>query len=48
MPKRYTKISDIAGKLGPADEDEIEFAIIDPELIPYFYRNKYGEACSDR
>ena len=43
MPKRYAKVSDIAGKLGPADDDEIEFAILDPELIPEYYHKKYGE-----
>jgi len=30
-PRKYVKVSDIAGKLGLADNDEVEFATTDPD-----------------
>lgn len=41
-PKKNVFVKDIAGRLGPSDKDEVEFAITDPELIPEFYYRKYG------
>jgi AbrB family looped-hinge helix DNA binding protein len=40
-PIKRTRIQEDAGALGPADKDEIEFAIIDPELISQHYSKKY-------
>ena len=40
-PVRQTRIRKDAGSLGPADKDEIEFAVIDPELISQYYSKKY-------
>jgi AbrB family looped-hinge helix DNA binding protein len=40
-PIKRTRIQEDAGSLGPADKDEIEFAIIDPELISQHYSKKY-------
>lgn len=40
-PIKRTRIQEDAGALGPADKDEIEFAIIDPELISQHYAKKY-------
>jgi AbrB family looped-hinge helix DNA binding protein len=40
-PVKHTRIQEEAGALGPADKDEIEFAIIDPELISQHYSKKY-------
>ncbi|MCS4537965.1 MAG: AbrB/MazE/SpoVT family DNA-binding domain-containing protein [Thaumarchaeota archaeon] len=42
-PIRRTKVRDAAGALGQADSDEIEFAIIDPELIFQHYSKRYGK-----
>lgn len=39
---KKTNIEKAAGSIGKADEDEIEFATIDPELIPLYYLKKYG------
>ncbi len=41
-PVRRTKVRDDAGSLGHADSDEVEFAILDPELLSQYYSKKYG------
>jgi AbrB family looped-hinge helix DNA binding protein len=41
-PIRRTKVGEEAGSLGRADKDEIDFAIIDPELVSMHYSKKYG------
>ena len=41
-PVKKTNIEKVAGSFGKANEDEIEFATIDPELIPPYYLKKYG------
>ena len=41
-PVRRTKVKADAGSLGSADSDEVEFAIIDPELLSQHYSKKYG------
>ena len=40
-PVRKTKIKQEAGSLGQADRDEIEVAVLDPELVPQHYFKKY-------
>jgi AbrB family looped-hinge helix DNA binding protein len=40
-PIRRTKIREDAGSLGQATKDEIDFAIMDPELISQHYAKKY-------
>jgi len=40
-PIRRTKIKEDAGSLGQAGKDEIDFAIMDPELISDHYSKKY-------
>jgi AbrB family looped-hinge helix DNA binding protein len=40
-PIRRTKIKQDAGSLGHADRDEIDFAVMDPELISQYYAKKY-------
>jgi AbrB family looped-hinge helix DNA binding protein len=41
-PIKRTNIKESAGSLGKPDEDEIEFAVTDPELLPQYYYKKYG------
>ena len=43
-PKKIVSVKDIAGRLGHGDEDEIEFAVTDPALLPDFYQKKYGDS----
>lgn len=40
-PVRRTRVKDDAGALGRADTDEVELAIMDPELISQHYSKKY-------
>ena len=40
-PVRRTRVKDGAGALGRADPDEVEFAILDPELVFQHYSKKY-------
>ncbi|MHB8565543.1 MAG: AbrB/MazE/SpoVT family DNA-binding domain-containing protein [Nitrososphaerales archaeon] len=40
-PIKKTRIKEDAGSLGQADNDEVEFAIIDPELVSEHYSKKY-------
>jgi len=41
-PVKRTIVREDAGSLGEAKDDEIEFAVIDPELILQYYLKKYG------
>jgi hypothetical protein len=40
-PIKRTEIREAAGSLGHAAIDEIDFAILDPELISQYYAKKY-------
>jgi AbrB family looped-hinge helix DNA binding protein len=40
-PIRKTKLRESAGSLGHPDKDEVEFAILDSEMLPNFYAKKY-------
>jgi AbrB family looped-hinge helix DNA binding protein len=40
-PVRRTRVNDDAGSLGQADIDEVEIAIMDPELMLQHYSKKY-------
>lgn len=40
-PVRQTRVREDAGSLGRADSDEIDFAVIDPELVSQYYSKKY-------
>jgi AbrB family looped-hinge helix DNA binding protein len=40
-PVKRTKIREEAGALGRAAKDEIDFAVLDPELISQYYSRKY-------
>ena len=41
-PVRRTRLKDDAGCLGKPDSDEVEFAIVDAELVSEHYSKKYG------
>ncbi len=41
-PVRRTRLEEDAGCLGKPDSDEVEFAIVDAELISEHYSRKYG------
>ena len=40
-PIRRTKVREDAGSLGQADKDEVDIAIMDPELVSSHYLKKY-------
>ena len=42
-PRRRIKVKDFSGALGEPHEDEILFSILDPEFLPLYYKEKYGE-----
>ena len=42
-PWRKIKVEECAGALGPPMEDEVEYSIINPELLPEYYRRKYRQ-----
>lgn len=43
-PLKKVSVDSIAGKFGPADKDEIEFAVMDTSLISEYYLKKYGDS----
>lgn len=42
-PRRRIRVKDFSGALGESHKDEILFSILDPELLPLYYKEKYGE-----
>lgn len=41
-PQKKIKVRSASGALGPGDEDEVEYAVTDPALLPSYYQDKYG------
>jgi hypothetical protein len=41
-PVRKIKVAECSGALGRRDEDELEFAKLDPELLPQYSKKKYA------
>ena len=41
-PVRKIKVAECSGALGRGDEDELEFAKLDPELLPQYFKKKYA------
>lgn len=42
-PKKRMRVRDFSGALGEPQEDELDFSVLDPELIPQYYRERYGD-----
>ena len=40
-PVRKTKVAESSGALGEGGEDELELAILDPELLSHYFRRRY-------
>lgn len=40
-PRRKIRVRDCSGALGEPSEDELTFSILDPELIPLYFEEKY-------
>ncbi|RLF23413.1 MAG: hypothetical protein DRN15_06220 [Thermoprotei archaeon] len=40
-PIKEIKVREYSGALGSPEEDEVLFSIIDPELIPLYFKEKY-------
>jgi len=40
-PIKKLSVEEGAGILGPPSEDEVEYAALDPELIPLYFEEKY-------
>ena len=41
-PQKKIKVRNASGALSPEDEDEVEYAVTDPALLPSYYEDKYG------
>jgi len=42
-PRKKIRVREFSGALGEPDEDELEFSILDPELIPLYFKEKYRD-----
>jgi len=40
-PVKKVKVRENAGILGPPNDDEVEFATLDPELLAFYFDEKY-------
>lgn len=45
-PKKRIRVRDFSGALGEPQQDELDFSVLDPELVPHHYREKYGNSLS--
>lgn len=41
-PRRRIRVKDYSGALGKPCKDEVDFSILDSELIPLYFDRKYG------
>ncbi|MCD6369329.1 MAG: AbrB/MazE/SpoVT family DNA-binding domain-containing protein [Thermoproteales archaeon] len=42
-PRKKINVREFSGTLGDPSEDELEFSVLDPELIPLYFKEKYGD-----
>jgi AbrB family looped-hinge helix DNA binding protein len=41
-PVRKTRVAECSGALGKGNEEELEFAKLDPEFLPQYFKKKYA------
>ena len=42
-PRKRIRVREFSGILGEAGEDEVEYAILDLELLPLYFNKKYRD-----
>jgi len=42
-PRKKINVRGFSGTLGDPSEDELEFSVLDPELIPLYFKEKYED-----